>query len=112
MRRHGIRAATARFQLRTEDQPDQSPLTVSPRQRLIQVNGTGIDLDYYPYCPPPVGEPRFLLIARLIRDKGVVEYVDAARVLRAKYPEARFRLLGPVDNDAGDRASPIPPPCG
>jgi len=36
----------------------------------------------------------FLLIARLIKDKGILEYVEAARVLKAKYPEAVFNILG------------------
>jgi glycosyltransferase involved in cell wall biosynthesis len=41
--------------------------------------------------------PVFLLIARLIRDKGVFEYADAARILKRRYPEAVFRLLGWFD---------------
>jgi glycosyltransferase involved in cell wall biosynthesis len=46
--------------------------------------------------------PTFLLIARLLRDKGIVEYVEAAKRLRAGHPNARFRLLGPMDpNPAG-----------
>jgi len=43
--------------------------------------------------------PTFLLICRLIRDKGVVDYVDAARVLKQRYPEATFNLLGPFDGN-------------
>ena len=41
----------------------------------------------------------FMLIGRLLWDKGVAEYVEAARRLRAKYPHARFQLLGPVGVD-------------
>jgi glycosyltransferase involved in cell wall biosynthesis len=49
--------------------------------------------------PPNEGPPVFLLIARLLRDKGVVEFVDAARSLRSALPDARFQLLGPIDED-------------
>jgi glycosyltransferase involved in cell wall biosynthesis len=74
---------------------------LSPRQKVTQIAGTGLDLEHYAYVPPTPGPPRFLLIARMIRDKGVVEYVEAARIVKAKHPEARFRLLGPIDDHPG-----------
>lgn len=64
------------------------------RSQARLLPGSGIDLDHYAPVPLPSGPPRFLLIARLLRDKGVVEYVEAARILRG---EAKFRLLGPID---------------
>ncbi len=74
---------------------------LSARQTVVQIAGTGLDLDHYAYVPPTPGPPRFLLIARMIRDKGIGEYVEAARIVKAKCPEARFRLLGPVDDHPG-----------
>jgi glycosyltransferase involved in cell wall biosynthesis len=74
---------------------------LSPKQKVVQIAGTGLDLDHYAYVPPTPGPPRFLLIARLIRDKGIVEYVEAARIVKAKHPEARFRLLGSIDEHPG-----------
>jgi glycosyltransferase involved in cell wall biosynthesis len=69
---------------------------VSPaRTRLVP--GSGIDLDLYPPAALPDGPPTFLLIARLLGDKGVREFVEAARELRAGLPGARFQLLGPFD---------------
>ncbi|MBC7140191.1 MAG: glycosyltransferase family 4 protein [Defluviimonas sp.] len=58
--------------------------------------GSGINLAYFEQSPLPEGPPVFLMIARLLRDKGVLEYVAAARQIRARYPEATFRLLGAV----------------
>lgn len=40
---------------------------------------------------------RFLMIARVLYDKGYAEYVSAARMVREKYPEAEFQLLGDID---------------
>lgn len=59
--------------------------------------GEGIDLRHFGWQPlPPVdGDFVFLMIARLLRDKGVVEFAEAAREVRRRYPRARFRLLGP-----------------
>jgi glycosyltransferase involved in cell wall biosynthesis len=61
------------------------------------VPGSGIDLDLFAPAELPPGPPRFLLIARLLRDKGVREYVEAARMVRREHPEVRFQLVGPID---------------
>lgn len=58
--------------------------------------GSGIDLvRFTPVAmPPEKGPPVFLMIARLLRDKGVVEFVEAARRIKVRHPKARFQLLG------------------
>jgi len=63
----------------------------------VVINGEGIDTDYYREQPLRTSPPVFLMIARLIRDKGVYEYVEAAAILRRRYPAAQFRLLGQFD---------------
>lgn len=58
--------------------------------------GSGIDLAHF-HPQPGAAEgsaPVFLMIARLLRDKGVEEFVEAARLVRARHPAARFQLLG------------------
>jgi glycosyltransferase involved in cell wall biosynthesis len=60
--------------------------------------GSGIDLDRFAPSPQPAGPTTFLLIARLLGDKGVREFVEAARILRQELPGARFQLLGPRDD--------------
>ncbi|MBL0373282.1 glycosyltransferase family 4 protein [Rhizobium sp. KVB221] len=65
---------------------------------LVQlVPGSGVDLEHFGFSEAPVGRPVFLLIARLLKDKGIVDYVQAARLVKEKYPEAEFRLLGHFD---------------
>ena len=66
-------------------------------QRLVQVSGSGIALARFPQVAVPTGAPVFLMIARLLRHKGLAEYVAAACKLRAKFPNARVQLLGPLD---------------
>lgn len=60
------------------------------------VNGSGVNLEHYAQrpLPPTTNGIRFLMIARLVRYKGVREYTDAVRVIRAKYPAAHFTLIG------------------
>ncbi|MBV1928441.1 MAG: glycosyltransferase family 4 protein [Gammaproteobacteria bacterium] len=62
------------------------------------VNGSGVDVAYYNEAPFPE-DTSFLLIARLLGDKGVREYVEAARVLKARYPKLIFKLVGWIDTN-------------
>jgi glycosyltransferase involved in cell wall biosynthesis len=62
--------------------------------------GSGIDLERFAPAAPERAENApftFLMVARLVWDKGVREYVEAARLVRARYPGARFQLLGFLD---------------
>lgn len=62
------------------------------------VPGSGIDTERFEYHEPPNNEvPRFLLVARLLRDKGMLEYLESARRLKAKGCTAEFALAGEVD---------------
>ncbi|MDX0600967.1 glycosyltransferase [Sinorhizobium medicae] len=63
------------------------------------ISGSGVDLDHFAFSTPPRGGPTFLMVARLLRDKGVVEYVEAARIVRRSFPNARFQLLGHFDSN-------------
>ena len=67
------------------------------RSRVVRVNGSGVDLAYFSPAPLPPAPMTFLMIGRLIRDKGVAEYVEAARRVRTLRPEAKFHLLGALD---------------
>ncbi|MFT0138662.1 glycosyltransferase family 4 protein [Alcanivoracaceae bacterium MT1] len=62
------------------------------------VNGSGVDTSEYQLAPLPE-QPRFLLIGRLLGDKGVREYAQAAAVVKAKYPSARFQMVGWIDDN-------------
>ncbi len=70
--------------------------------------GSGVDLDRFAYTPiiasdfstkisGELKQARFLLIARMLWDKGVGEYVEAARLLSQRYPCAEFCMLGFMD---------------
>ncbi len=61
------------------------------------IPGSGIDLDQFISKQEKINSDFiFLLIARMIRDKGVEEYVSAAKIVKSKYPKVRFQLLGPL----------------
>jgi glycosyltransferase involved in cell wall biosynthesis len=66
------------------------------KQKTLVLPGEGIDLNFfYPSEKPSEdGSVCFLLIARLLWDKGIGEYVAAAKKIRIKYPNVKFKLLG------------------
>jgi glycosyltransferase involved in cell wall biosynthesis len=67
------------------------------------VNGSGVDISEYAVAPLPtmgdVPTARFLLIARLLGDKGIREYAQAAAIVKAKYPQVQFDLVGWIDDN-------------
>ncbi len=60
------------------------------------VNGSGVDMEHYTPVPLPAA-PVFLMVSRLLGNKGVREYGAAAIVMKNEFPQARFLLLGYVD---------------
>jgi len=62
------------------------------------VNGSGVDVADYAVAPLP-DKPSFLLIARLLGDKGVREYAQAAQRVKAQHPSVVFRLVGWIDDN-------------
>ena len=70
----------------------------------VVVNGSGVNVQDFEVMPLPINEQgkvraSFLLIARLLGDKGIREYMVAARSIKAQYPEAEFHLVGWIDDN-------------
>lgn len=80
-----------------DDRNEFVTLNIVNAEKTALVNGSGVDLQYFSRQPLAKGPPTFLLIARLLRDKGIMEYIEAAASLRKIFPQARFQLLGPAD---------------
>ena len=66
--------------------------------RAVMLRGSGVNVEVFRPTPLPE-QPCFLCISRLIRDKGVREYLDAARKLRVRRPEVSCVLVGPYDTN-------------
>lgn len=68
------------------------------KEKCRMINGSGVDTRHFVPTEFP-GETAFLCISRLIRDKGVGEYLEASRIVHAKYPSVRCLLVGPFDTN-------------
>jgi len=113
VRRHVLRALVIRlyrlslsqtqrvFMLNRDDEKlfVESGMVAATKVRLI--DGIGLDLDYFQVAPLALQSPCFILVARLLREKGLYDYVDAARQVKAVHANARFLLLGDVDLNPG-----------
>ncbi len=65
---------------------------VKPTQCEI-VHGIGVDLERFAFSPI-TNDRTFLMVARMLKTKGVMEYCQAARLVKRKYPDATFNYLG------------------
>lgn len=70
---------------------------IVPASKCHVVNGSGIQVNRFQQQPLPDGPPTFLLIARLLGEKGIREYAAAAASVKQRFPTARFQLVGPTD---------------
>jgi len=67
------------------------------RSSTALIRGSGVDVELFRYTPEPIGVPMVMLASRMLRDKGVVELVDAARLLRKWKVNCRVVLVGEPD---------------
>lgn len=101
--KHGVRVALRRLLARgiaLVQNPDDAELLSRlgvPDRNIRRIAGSGVDLAYFHPSPEPEGVPVIVLPARLLWDKGVGEFVEAARVLKARGLSTRFLLVGDPD---------------
>lgn len=77
---------------------------LKPNIAATVVNGSGVDIsrfDVLPFPTHPSGEIKasFLLIARLLKDKGLIEYIEAAKIIKSRYSNTEFHLVGYIDEN-------------
>ncbi|WP_282033714.1 glycosyltransferase family 4 protein [Metabacillus indicus] len=83
-----------------QNQDDYDMLTRShliKRNKAYRTNGSGVNLNIFEEKPLSI-DNNFLLITRLTSSKGIHEFIDAATLVKSKYPTARFHLVGPKDD--------------
>ncbi|CAM3875561.1 glycosyltransferase family 4 protein [Castellaniella denitrificans] len=87
--------------LNPDDQREFVEWGLVARARSALLGGIGVDLQAWREAPPVVEPMCFLLVGRLLREKGIVEYAAAARWVKERYPRTRFVLLGGLDSNPG-----------
>lgn len=83
------------FQNKDDHQLFLDRKVIPEQQRVAFISGSGVNLDRFSFKEKNVnGEVSFLLVARLIKEKGIALYMEAAKLLKTKYPNAAFHLIG------------------
>ena len=105
--RAGVRSARTVFVFNADDRAAMLRHRIITHDHyVVQVPGSGIDIGHFVDQPLPEGPPAVLMVARLMRDKGVHDFVEAARIVRARSPDVRFRILGRLERDNPTAVSP------
>ena len=64
------------------------------------LGGIGLNLKDYSYTSTYPSQPTFIFVARLLAEKGIHDYIAAAKIVKSKYADAKFVVLGSIDKEA------------
>lgn len=90
----------SRLKVIFQNEQDQGVLIrmgIVSKGKTVVIPGSGVDITRFEPRPEPAGDPVVLMASRMLWDKGVAEFVEAARLLRQHKPSARFILVGRPD---------------
>ncbi len=96
--RYSMRKCTTVFFQNSDDLETFKAKKAIKNQKIVMLHGSGVNLDIFNVQPIPETFG-FLCISRLIRDKGVYEYLEACRLVKKDYPNVRCLLVGPYDSN-------------
>ncbi|OYQ74959.1 glycosyltransferase family 4 protein [Wohlfahrtiimonas chitiniclastica] len=83
--------------LNPDDQKDLIDAHHISVKALTILGGIGINLEKFPYSPAPTDPVRFIFIGRLLKEKGIFDYIAAMRLVKMRQPNAQFVILGGID---------------
>jgi glycosyltransferase involved in cell wall biosynthesis len=87
--------------LNADDIRDFDRWGIVAQEKSIELGGIGVDLEEWAFTAPQADTPRFLFIGRLLAEKGLHDFIAAARSVKAAHPRAQFIVLGDVDSNPG-----------
>ena len=73
---------------------------VRPENIILFEGGEGVDLNHFNFVNDDYTDTRFLMVARVLYDRGYTEYVEAAKIVKQKHPHVKVELLGPLAEDS------------
>lgn len=90
------------------NQDDQDELLIKYKLKSNQVHlisGIGLDFNCFPYVPVNISQLRFLFVGRLLKEKGIFDFLSAAKIVKEKYPHVEFLVLGSADDTSPNALS-------
>jgi glycosyltransferase involved in cell wall biosynthesis len=99
--RIALKIATKVFFLNEDDLNEFICEGIVNTQKAFLLGPIGVDLKFFYPAPPILNPITFIFIGRLLKEKGVREYAEAARLIKTKYPNVRFIIVGGLDAHPG-----------
>lgn len=99
--RAGLLCAHKAIFLNPDDRDELLAAGTLRKEKAFLLGGIGVELEHWRLLPSPIEPVTFLLVARLLREKGIEDYASAACIVKQRYPNARFVLLGGLDDNPG-----------
>lgn len=96
--RYAMRGAKTVFFQNEDDRGLFVKERIVDSSKTMIINGSGVDLEKFPFEPFD-GNVGFLFVGRLIRDKGIAEFIEAARLVAERYPDVSFNVVGGIDDN-------------
>lgn len=88
------------FFLNNDDSQLFGSLGITSLSQSVVLNGEGVDLDYFYYVDNMPEKLSIIMLSRLLKDKGILEYYKAAKILKSRYgDQLSFKLAGSIDNN-------------
>ena len=104
--RHSQRFAAKVVFQNEEDRAYFLRKNIVPEEKALVAHGSGINIERFAYSVPPINESfRFLMIARLLWDKGIKEFIEAAEELRKADQRFIFQLAGRLEGESREAVS-------
>ena len=97
--RLSLRKTEKVFFLNQDDIDDFTAMNLISQNQPVNIGGIGVDLAEWLPAKPILKPVTFIFVGRLLRDKGVIEFISAARTVKQTCPESRFLLVGGLDDN-------------
>ena len=85
--------------LNQDDKKDLMDIYKFKKPEAYILGGIGLNLNNYQFSMASVQPVKFLFIGRLLKEKGVFELIEAIRIVKSKYPNCSFTVLGAIDHE-------------
>lgn len=72
---------------------------ITNKTKKYIINGSGVSLTYFSFSPVQLTKIKILMIGRLLKQKGVLEYISAAEIIKSLSPEVEFEIAGWIDDN-------------
>ena len=94
-----LKRADKVFFLNPDDICDFASRRLVSLVQVVRINGIGVDLSTWRSLPAFTETITFTFVGRLLRDKGILDFAAAARVVKNSAPQVRFLILGDLDSN-------------